>query len=221
MRFFAIIAASLLCFRTAPAATLDQSHVIQPDPSVAAYGRVHQAVDWAQTFTVGLAGRLDRVDLQVFRDVTEPSPTVPLRVEIRGTSAGIPAATDAAVLASATLAPESVPLDAAGLPKPVQLTAVDLSASNLNVSPGEVLAIVLRSGTANPGYEWQFQPTPGNGYAGGVKFLQTRPPATGFNAEHPDTDFGFQTYVTVPEPPAALWLAAAGTLGLARVGRRG
>jgi hypothetical protein len=190
------------------AATLDQSHVIQPDPTTAAYGHVNEAGDRAQTFTVGLGGRLDRLDLQVFRAQTEPL-LVPLRVEIRGTSGGVPLPDDAPVLASAALAPESVPYWNNGVSQPVVLTPVDLSASNLVVSPGDVLAIVLRSSApaGSLAYAWQFQPTPGGGYAAGTPFSRERPvDGETFRAEHAQTDRGFQTYVTVPEPAAAALL---------------
>lgn len=220
MRLFTAAAASLLLLSPAGrAATLDQSHVIQPDPNVAGYAGVNEAGDRAQTFTVGLGGRLDRVDLQVFRDPAAPA-QVPLRVEIRSTSSGVPAPDDAPLLASGVLAPESVPIKNNAVPQPVVLTAVDLSASNLVVSPGDVLAIVLRSSAPSGtlGYGWQFQPVAGGGYGAGISFERVRPvDGDTFRARHPETDLGFQTYVTVPEPAAGALLLV---LVMATVGRR-
>jgi hypothetical protein len=64
---------------------------------------VSSGVWQAQSFTAGLTGDLDQVDLLLWKDATT---TAPLKVEIRTLSGGVPSTT---VLASAFVPATSVP----------------------------------------------------------------------------------------------------------------
>ena len=137
---------------------LDQSVVISHDPKDDAFHDIDSAADWAQTFTVGLGGTLTAVGLEVWAD--RPL-THSLRVDIRPTVNRVPLESNTAPLASATLAPSALPV----LP-PVDgfipmFTMVDFSAADVPVTPGEVLALVLRSDEPNgpPGHEYLWSST--------------------------------------------------------------
>ena len=194
------------------APVLDQSFL----PSGGARGVINsRPVDWAQTFTVGVGGVLDSVDVQIFRATAT---TADLLFDIRSTVAGVPIESDVATLISVALPPARVPTTAT-------FVNVDVSSANIAVSPGDVLAIALRSTTVTPAdYSWILQSS-GTTYSGGTAFFRVPDVnITTWTISSANQDQGFRTFVNagvaaVPEP-TSLALAFTGAFGLLFVRRR-
>jgi hypothetical protein len=185
------------------AGTLDQSYTPPTGGLSATYLVSSDRYDFAQTFRVGLAGELERLELPVYRYSNQV--TLPLRVEIRSAPGGAPLENDSVVLASATLPPSAFP---SGFPfGSVSFVPIDLSAAHLPVVPGEELAIVLRSDEpfgVDRGYGWRSSGQGQNPYPFGTMFQRDRRSGGFFSpAGNGEQDIGFRTYVTVPEPGAA------------------
>lgn len=133
----------------------------------------------AQVFTVGISGRLTKVELLL--SLSPGLVPAPLTVEIRTTVNGFPSA--AAPLASFMFAPTSLPASPAfvpiALPNPV------------NVNQGDVLAIVtIPTGVAPL---WTAGSAAG-GYPGGDASFEFSPGTWSPFVVFP-IDFGFRTYV--------------------------
>jgi VCBS repeat-containing protein len=165
-------------------------------------------ISLAQTFTAGLSGTLDQVDLALARVRADG----PLTVEIRNVDGGAPGAD---VLASASLPAASVPTETA-------FVAVSFAAP-ATVAADTQYAIVAYAG----GFDRYFWGHAGADlYAGGSAFSSGESPPVTWSA-HPSTDFAFKTYVVVATnaPPVAsddayttaedtpLSVAAPGVLG--------
>ncbi len=138
----------------------------------------------AQTFTVGITGKLDKVDLSL-----ETSGNLtPLVVQIRNSS-GVPGAM---VLASQDLPGSAVPSLHVFVP-----VHFDSPAS---VVAGAQYAIVAYTSGGSL-YKWARGA--GDSYAGGVGFTSSSSPPSGsvFWTSQP-SDFTFKTYV-IPAPPPA------------------
>ena len=101
--------------------------------------------DKAQTFTVGITGKLTGLDVWVDR---RPAVVQPLVMDIRRTQAGVPSEADTGpdILASEAL-PATLFVTAPGAidPPPATLSHIELNAKSFPVVAGDVLAIVLRS----------------------------------------------------------------------------
>ena len=139
----------------------------------------------AQTFTAGLSGGVDQVDLQLEKILT---PTAPLSVEIRDVSGGAPGSM---VLASQSVPGSSVP----GSPAFVSINF----ATPAPVVAGTQYAIVAYSSTnSTNAYAWSYSAT-ANPYAGGVGlYTLTSPPSGAWNPLSGMADLAFKTYVVVP-----------------------
>lgn len=175
----AILASALVvAVPTAGAGTLDQSQPVIG--SGVAY--VASTVMTAQTFTSGLTGRLDQVDVAV----TRPTAVNALTVEIRTVSGGVPSAT---VLGSAAVPATAVPL---GLIPSGFISAP--IAPSVPVTAGVQYAIVLS--TTNCGllncYQWSFT-FGANPYAAGTALQSVSGGPWG--AFLANTDTAFKTYV--------------------------
>jgi hypothetical protein len=142
----------------------------------------------AQTFTAGLNGSLDTVELSMFRF---GSPAEPVTVEIRNVNPdGSPGTTLLASSSIAASSPPQYPEYAAFVPASFSSPAV--------LSADTKYAIVAHSSTpfiAADNHDWAF--AGGNTYTLG----------SGYDALHPDgpwtldnLDFAFKTYVTSPPP---------------------
>ena len=136
----------------------------------------------AQTFTAGLTGGVDRVDL--FLGGTTVLPTAPVTVEIRDTSSGTPGST---VLASASVPSASVSPYGSWV-------EVDFS-SPAPVTSGTQYAIVAYTGDNGtfPYYVWAGGL--GDPYSGGASWDSTSSPPTTWT-EYPNFELAFKTYVT-------------------------
>jgi len=179
--FAAAVAALSLAVGVAPASagTLDQQQTIALQSTAAAGpDRAPNPASVAQTFTPGLTGALDQVDLFLGSPGLNDGP---LTVEIRDVVPG--GAPDGPVLASALVQPSAVvPLFAF-----VEVTF----GSPAQVLAGSQYAIVAYTGGADL-YGWGAAVT--NPYAGGTTFgTATSPPVTW--TAFPAVDLAFKTYV--------------------------
>lgn len=169
---------------SASAGTLDQQ---QTDFSVGT-GTVDSGETPAQTFTAGLSGGIDQVDLHL----ESHGPTTPLTVEIRNTSAGDPGGT--------VLAGQSVP--ASSVPAAPSWVTFNF-ATPAPVTAGTQYAIVASSSPVSMSqhYDWGYG---GDSYAGG-RFTYASPPSGPWTAGS-TADLAFKTYVAppaTPKPPAS------------------
>ena len=180
------VSATLLFPTLAMAGTLDQQQPLVGSMDVNA----HSTQSVAQTFTAGLTGGLDQVDLNLDQS---GSPPVPLTVELRDVAAGLPGSTVLAsenVLSSSVVASPGSGWVSFAFPTPVPVTA------------GTQYAIVAHSVAVFPQtYAWKV----GIGtdpYPGGVAYTASPPSAPWMPFIFGPPDFAFKTYV-VPAPPQA------------------
>jgi hypothetical protein len=169
---------------SAIAGALDQS---QPN-AMANYEPVGGNNGAAQTFTAGLSGPLDQVDLSINAMSCTPDLVVELRTVDSG---GHPTGTIRAVTA---VSRGNVPSFNGGSP-PAGLTPATFS-SPASVTAGAQYAIVLPGVGTNTCYAWYLET--GDPYPGGMGFFS----ATESFTSLPSYDFSFQTYVQQPSPPA-------------------
>ena len=145
---------------SASAGTLDQQ---QTDFSVGT-GTIDSGETSAQTFTAGLSGGIDQVDLHL-----EPhgTPTTPVTVEIRDTSGGAPGGT--------VLAGQSVP--ASSIPTARSWVTVNF-ATPAPVTAGSQYAVLAYSSPVSmtQHYDWGYG---GDSYAGGRFTYTTSSPPSG------------------------------------------
>lgn len=178
----AVVVAIAAVPSTAATGTLDQSQTSTSGLSVTAAGS-----QWvAQTFTAGVMGDLDQVDLFLRRTGNPGDVTVQIQTASDSTPSGI-------VLSSATLSETAVTDDFAWVSfefgAPVRVTA------------GTQYAIVLSAANAagfpNALYTWNF--VFGNPYAGGRLVLSSSSGSSwgDFASVFDDGDTAFKTYVTV------------------------
>ena len=196
----ALAAAAILTALPAASAVLDQASV--PESGPFSWGSYNSSSHIVQTFTVGRAGVLDRIEIALLSTGDVPEDLV---FELFSTPLD---------LATAFPTPlTSALIPRAGLPTSPsfslsELTVVDLSTANLTVGVGDVFAFSVRGRV--------FGTNPGAGdYIGGQGYY-TNPLETEFLAGN---DHGFRTYVAVvPEP--ATWALMIGGFGLAGVALR-
>ena len=176
-----LVVALQVAVPAAGAGTLDQSQPVIGN----GLAFVSSNVSTGQTFTSGLTGRLDQVDLAVSR-AGAPG-TLPLTIQIRTTSGGVPSAT---ILATVDLPGASIPTAS-----PPGFLSVALAPS-VPVTAGVQYAIVLSSGSCGfvNCFHWAF-PLGGNPYAAGAALQSASGgpwAATGFLT---NSDLAFKTYV--------------------------
>jgi len=170
--------------------TLDQSHIVNLSGGYSSYN-VLDVFRYAQTFRVGIAGTLSQVDLQVSKSSSTISSPLTLSILTLAPN-GSPGTV---TLGTFTISPSEVPT----VPIPFtsqQVVPVDVSSANIPVQVGQSYALMLTSTlTQASGQNYGFITKPADSYATGSGWR--RPFGTwdslGF-------DFGFQTYVAVPEP---------------------
>ncbi len=169
----------------------------------------------AQTFTTGISGQLSRIDLDIYlRQFASGS----ILLDLLSTNAGVPTST---VLAATSLPSSSVP------PHISQhgFVSFDLTAMNIHVTEGEVLAIALRSSNDQLIGGWVGGHT---NYAGGQFYYNYPTNNNGWVVFSPpdEYDLYFKTYVdvaavnSVPEPGTAVGLAGLGSVGLIAAWRK-
>jgi hypothetical protein len=206
----AALAASALPPRVA-AGTLDQSQTAVSLSNAAVGSPAEQ--DSAQTFTAGLSGSLDQVDLAVSRLPHSGSCKLGLgiTVEIRTATAGFP--TDS-TLASANLPPDVI------APSPPEPPFVSVSfAAPTTVTAGTQYAIVLSApgtscDTLQAAYGWHL--VSGNPYSGGRASWKNEYFPNWEEVLETDLDAAFKTYVATSSsapPPSSVTPSNSISLG--------
>ncbi len=191
------------------AVVLDQAYVPPtPPPAVTGFGAGEYA---AQTFTVGVAGTLDHVDVLMHESSTGSGD---LAIDIRPTSGGVPVENNALVLASGSIASASFPQFPPD--QSFAWVSLDVSAANIYVMPGEVLAISMTPASSDGAFGWAGSSF--SGYVRGQTFA--REPASSWEVNPPSDlipgfTYGFKTYVNTPEPSTIVSGAIAGLCVLA------
>ena len=198
-RWLAVALVALGVLVLAPAGAWAQT-LDQQQPSFAAGGEIINGPDRggdssAQTFTAGLSGALDRVDLALAQAST---PSVgPLTVEIRDVVGGAPGTT---VLASAEVPQPNVPTGGSQALAFVEVPFVSPAA----VAAGSQYAIVVYTGG---GDFYQWGRAGADVYAGGSRFDSFEsPPATWLATAN---DHAFRTYVAQADTTAPTSTATA------------
>jgi hypothetical protein len=198
-------AAALIPAAGASAGTLDQQQTLSN------FGGL-SVTKYAQTFTAGLTGQLDQVDLAL----SGMSVTTPLTVQIRDGSATAPGDT---VLASASVPTSAVTSSESFVPIAF--------ASPASVSAGTQYSIVaLNASPPISGWFWYAGKTPDgsleSAYEGGRLYGSPNgPPGTGPWFEgNTLADFEFKTYVAPPPPPPPGTGGGSGGGGTSATGQR-
>jgi hypothetical protein len=194
---------------TALCQSVDQSHLVtDPNHGFAVERLTTNSIN-AQTFTVGLAGKLAGVDFQMWRSPVPASTDLVVHV-LPTDPSGVPLLTP---LYSVNVPISDVPEFAGHIPFDPPILHVDLLAANLVMEVGDVFAIGL-SRFGHPSAPWTLWASNDNvDYPGGSYYDGTDGVLTKFAA-----DAGFQTYV-VPEP-GSICMLVLGCVGLRLHGRR-
>ena len=169
---------------TAVAGTLDQQ---QPNGGGSAFD-IDSTQSLAQTFTAGLSGALDQVDLKLSE--TASGVTLPLMVEIRNAAGGSPGGT---VLASGSVPASAAPPSGSPAFVPVGF------ASPASVTAGTQYAIVTYNADVVPSF-WGWVESATNPYAPGSTFFQPASPPGPTWTNVAGSDLAFKTYVLTPTP---------------------
>jgi hypothetical protein len=179
-----VIGAACLLPALAPSAAIADT-LDQQQPTGGSDVRVDTGESLAQTFTAGLTGPLDRVELLL--GAFDSPPDAPMTVEVRNVSGGSPGTT---VLASGSVAPSSVSPAEAWVQIPFGTTAP--------VTAGTKYSIVVYSSVdTSHSFFWAIDfPDP---YPAGASFYQTAsPPNSTWTLAALGGDQAFKTYVDVP-----------------------
>jgi hypothetical protein len=162
------------------AGTIDQQQTGATGPQAEVYSNQ----SWAQTFTAGLSGGLDQVDLNLAQQILGHSaPTTALTVEIRNVVGGVPGGT---VLGAQSIAPTAPPVYPAN-----GFVAVSFSPSVPVVAGSQYAIVASTTGGSSGEYGWYG--AGGDTYTHGDPFFQ-QPPAGAWMM--PATlDLAFRTYV--------------------------
>ncbi len=197
---------ALCClFAIAPAdgdIVLDQQHSFTSSIGNSTSGDVSQI---GQTFTVGIAGTLVRIDVLMFRLGGIFDPTGDPVMRIYSVAGGFPAGSP---LATFSIPEANVPLNAAAM------VSFDVSSASLAVSPGNVLAFSMSAASGVGPYFLLTDQGLFIEYTGGegvAKFGSN--PWQFFNDPQ---DHGFRTWVdaaVIPEPSTLAILAGLAIIG--------
>jgi len=196
---------------------LDQSFVRS---TFAADYTIYSQASISQTFTVGLSGLLSQVDLQIYKNT---GATGDLTFEILATSGGVPVPDSNPPLFQTVISLSSLPtIDDPNLNVP--LTSVDVSSGGINVTPGEVLALALRSPNGSGVPPWTVWRSGPDQYPRGAEYIEQNQATvwSPLTFAGQGQDGGFQTWVgtAVPEP-SSIVLLVPGLLAIAIRWRKG
>jgi hypothetical protein len=148
--------------------------------------------DFVQTFTAGLSGKLNEIDVRIENRTGATDPVILELWTFSGTT-----------LSSQIGSDHSVP--ASSVPSTQGFVSFDLSANAPSIAAGDHLAILLKTdSTSQAAFGWQITQTPS--YAGGEGFFTDNGSTLGSIFSDPSlVDFGFKTFVdpdagAIPEP---------------------
>jgi hypothetical protein len=190
-----LIGATCVALALAPGAafadTLDQQQ-----PAGGSDVRLDSTESLAQTFTAGVTGPLDRVELLL--GFPDSAPDAPMTVEVRDVSGGSPGST---VLASGSVAASAVSSTDAWVPITFA-TAAPVTAG------GQYSIVAYSAVDSTHSYFWAIDfPDP---YPAGATFYQTvSPPTSTWTLAALGGDQAFKTYVDVPSAPGPTGQRAA------------
>jgi hypothetical protein len=196
--------AGAACLGLAPAraaTVIDQTFTANPITATSAFTNTTTGARRAQTLTVGVAGTLSEVDIQLTSSTTMVSFT---GFNILSTTGGVPNSGTAGIIGTGSFVS--------------QTSTEAIFSTSLAVTVGEVIAIEPL--TASLTLRWAAQNFPVS-FTGGQDF-NTPPGSTTFGAFSGSVD-GFTTHVTTPSIiplPAALPLFATGLGALGLLGWR-
>ena len=179
---------------------LDQTNLILPTMGSAA---VVTSQSLAQSFTVGIDGRLSQIDVQLWKTEGATGDDVLFRL-LQTLPDGSPDTV------SAPLYETVIPLDDIAedvtLPPTPPIQSIDVATAGVFVSPGDVLAFSLSRDDvgAPPWVVWAVAGV--DVYHDGRAFDSATGPDGPWEPfpGNPLRDLGFQTYVTIPEPASLL-----------------
>ena len=183
---------------------LDQSS-IPPSPPTLFSGVWNRptppmVIDSAQTFTMGVDGRLAQVDVFV---ASSGYVSTPLTLTVVTTTSGLPNMTPDSVLGTQSVSFSSVPYYYGGF---VSFTLPQTP--SLQLHKGDLLGIVLSDNTLDFGGFYLWDGDSLATYQGGAAYVETAggrwTPTAGV--------LGFKTWVDVPEPSSSLVPAVIGSL---------
>lgn len=160
---------------------LDQQHSFTSSIASSTNGDVTQM---GQTFTVGVAGTLDHIDVYMFRLGSIFDPTGDPLLRVYNTADGLPTG---APLATVTIPEANVPLNNAAF------VSFDVSSAAIGINVGEVLAFSV---TATAGVGPYFLPNDQGqspGYSGGTAIAKYGD--SPWQQFSPPQDHSFKTYV--------------------------
>lgn len=206
MNRFAIAICVLLLGTSLQAAILDQSYLPGPSPGGYTFANTNPM---GQIFKAGLTGPVDSVDVQVFNYFG--GATAPLDFELWSVSNPTSnPATLVSMLASSSI-PQSM------VPSTSGFVHFDLLSSGASFTAGQDYAFVLRT-TSNFSYFFEGNTSAGTYADGSGRNVS----GTGLfiTLAGPNLDFGFKTFVAVPEPSSYLGGAAILVCGLCFVRRK-
>jgi hypothetical protein len=194
---------------TFAAVVLDQQHNTPTSVADSTNGAVSEV---AQTFTVGIAGTLDHIDVSMFQLGAPFATNGDPKLSVYNTTAGVPSGSPLTTIQVSTTL---VPFNTAAF------VTFDVSTAAIPVSVGQVLAFGV-STLSDPGPYFVPQDSDtgavGN-YAGGAAYRRTLP-AQPWQVLTPAQDHEFRTFVNAVPEPSTLLLAAVGTISLVLARRR-
>jgi hypothetical protein len=159
----------------------------------------------SQVVTAGVAGRLSRIDLGLFRERNLAESAF---IDVSLAVNGLPDLSPAGRLATVEVSPLQLPL-IASIPEasaPYYTISLDFASADLQFAAGDSFSIVMRSSTN--GYHWWSSSRPPNAYAGGDTFhLATD---TNLFIHFLSSDAHFRTYMEIPEPASSMLVALVG-----------
>lgn len=215
-QLFTLLAVATLTASPAQAGfiALDQEHDFVSGVAESTNGNVSEV---GQTFTVGRAGTLDRIEVLMFRLGGIFDPTGDPVLSVYNTSGGVPTG---APLTTVSVPEAVVPLTIAAF------VSFDVSAAAIPVDVGDLLAFGVSTSSSVGPYFFLVDADSGQptDYADGEAVGRLLNPPAGppdpWSLLTPSEDLGFRTFVFVPEPTTAALLSLGGAmvaaLGLVR-----
>jgi hypothetical protein len=193
---------------TFAAVVLDQEHNTPTAVADSTNGSVSEV---AQTFTVGIAGTLDHIDISMFQLGSIFATNGDPKLSVYNTTGGVPSGAPLTTIQVPTVL---VPFNTAAF------VTFDVSAAAIPVSVGDVLAFGV-STLSDPGpYFLPEDPDTGvvGNYSGGAAYRRTLP-SQPWQLLQPSQDHEFRTFVNAVPEPSTFTLLAFGGIFLHRMRR--